>query len=384
MRKHPLFQMLVIGAIVTAIGIPLALIIPWFPGQASAQSGRVDTLYRVLLIVSVPVFVLVETVVLYSVWKFRMRPGEENKDGPPIHGNTRLEVMWTAGPAILIIGLCTYAYTVLHKNEESKKGETTINVIGEQFAWLFSYPKGDGKAIVSPQLYLAKDQPVVFKITSRDVIHGFWVPAFREQLDAVPGIKATLRVTPKKLGTYPVVCAELCGNGHALMRATVHVLTPAAYQAWISRLQPIPEPSGSFKGANGGSAFSPAATAASPSTSTPSGGSSSSSGSSGGSSTATAAAGKAVFTGTSGCSSCHTLADAGSTGAIGPNLGTRLIPDAKKRGLPLAAFISESITKPNAYVAPGFGANIMPGSFSQTLTPAQIKALVTYLSSVTK
>jgi cytochrome c oxidase subunit 2 len=272
-RKRPLFQMLVIGAIVTAIGIPVALIIPWFPGQASVQSTRVDTLYKVLLIVSVPIFAIVETVVLYSVWKFRMRPGEENKDGPPIHGNTRLEVMWTAGPAILIIGLCTYAYTVLHKNEESKKGETTVDVIGEQFAWLFAYPKGDGKAIVSPQLYLAKDQPVVFKITSRDVIHAFWVPAFREQLDAVPGIRDTLRVTPRELGTYPVVCAELCGNGHALMRATVHVLTPAAYQAWISRLQPIPEPSGSFKGTNGGSAFSPAVGSSS-TASTSSGGSS--------------------------------------------------------------------------------------------------------------
>src|SRR5450755_1958089 len=112
--------MAAIGAIAIAIGIPVALIIPWFPSDASIQSHNFRTLYDVLLIVSVPIFVLVETVVLYSVWKFRMRPGEEEKDGPPIHGNTRLEVMWTAGPAILIVALCTYAYTVLHKNEQAQ------------------------------------------------------------------------------------------------------------------------------------------------------------------------------------------------------------------------------------------------------------------------
>src|ERR1700716_642768 len=116
--------MFVIGVIATAIGIPIALVIPWFPDQGSSQAHKVDTLYDVLLIASVPIFVLVETVVLYSVWKFRMKPGEELKDGPPIHGNTRLEVLWTAAPAILIVSLCTYAYTVLRSTEKSNKGAT--------------------------------------------------------------------------------------------------------------------------------------------------------------------------------------------------------------------------------------------------------------------
>src|SRR5436309_1888490 len=112
--------MIVIGVIATAIGIPIALIIPWFPDDASKQLGNVKTLYTVLLIASVPIFVLVETVVLFAVWKFRMRPGEEERDGPPIHGNTRLEVIWTALPALLIIGLCTFAYTKLRANEAHK------------------------------------------------------------------------------------------------------------------------------------------------------------------------------------------------------------------------------------------------------------------------
>jgi cytochrome c oxidase subunit 2 len=376
--------MLVIGAIATAIGIPVALAIPWFPAQASAQSHKVDTLYDVLLIASVPIFVLVETVVLYSVWKFRMRPGEEQKDGPPIHGNTRLEVVWTAAPAILIVSLCTYAYTVLRSTEKSHKGEMTVDVIGEQFAWMFSYPQGGGQAVVSPELRLAKDQPVVFKVHSRDVIHAFWVPQFREQLDAVPGITGTVRVTPTRTGNYQLVCAELCGNGHSLMRATVRVMPSGDFRSWLATQPRQPQPSFSFAPPAGGAgAPAPPAAGAPPPASSPPGG---------GAQPAppppaaspSAAAGKAVFTGPGGCGSCHTLADAGTTGTTGPDLGTRLVPDAKKRGLPLKQFIFESITKPNAFIAPGYPPNVMPPNFPQILSPTQIQALVDYLASVTK
>ena len=195
MRKHPLLQMAAIGAVAIVIGIPVALAIPWFPSSGSTQSDNIRTLYDVLLIVSVPIFVLVETVVLYSVWKFRMKPGEEEKDGPPIHGNTRLEVVWTALPAILIVGLCAYAYAVLHSNEAVKANAMVVNVTERQFAFEFSYPRPNGQTIVSPVLYMAKDQPVVFKLRSLDVIHSFFVPNFSEKIDAVPGITTSLRVT---------------------------------------------------------------------------------------------------------------------------------------------------------------------------------------------
>src|SRR5215213_5615426 len=94
--RRELRQMLLIGAVASAGGIALALLIDWFPTAASRQAGPIDTFWDVLLIVSVPIFVLVETVVLYCVWRFRVRPGEEEQDGPPIHGNTMLEVVWTA------------------------------------------------------------------------------------------------------------------------------------------------------------------------------------------------------------------------------------------------------------------------------------------------
>jgi cytochrome c oxidase subunit 2 len=226
--------MLVFGVIGCAILIPLSLLVPWFPTNASRQAGNIHTLYTVLLIASVPIFVLVETVVLYSVWKFRWRPGDERVDGPPIHGHTRLEVVWTILPAALLISLCSYAYTVLRSNEASKKGEMTVNVTERQFAFEFSYPSAGGKQVVSDALYLPKGRPVVFKLRSLDVIHSFFVPEFSQKLDAVPGITTTLRVTPTRIGTYPVECTELCGAGHAFMRSTVHVVSPARFQSWLS------------------------------------------------------------------------------------------------------------------------------------------------------
>ncbi len=237
-RKHPLVQMVAVGVVGTAIGIPVALIIPWFPSNASIQSGNLRTLYDVLLIVSVPIFVLVETVVLYSVWKFRVKPGEEEKDGPPIHGNTRLEVVWTAIPAVLLLGLSTYAYSVLRSNDGTHPGAMVVNVTERQFGFEFSYPQSSGKQIVSPELYLPNRQPVVFKLRSLDVIHSFFVPEFSEKIDAVPGITTTLRVTPTQIGTYPSECTELCGAGHSLMRATIRVTTPTAFHSWLSAQKP--------------------------------------------------------------------------------------------------------------------------------------------------
>src|ERR1700730_5414723 len=132
--------MLVIGVIATVIRTPLALIVPWFPTEASKQAGNVHTLYDVLLIATVPIFVIVTTIVGFSMWKFRMRAGQENMDGPPIHGNTRLEGVLTVLPALLILGMCSYAYAVLRDNEDSQRGEMTVNVTLRQFAFEFSYP----------------------------------------------------------------------------------------------------------------------------------------------------------------------------------------------------------------------------------------------------
>jgi cytochrome c oxidase subunit 2 len=398
--KRPLPQMLLIGGIAIVIGIPVALIIPWFPTDASTQSSNVRTLYDVLLIVSVPVFVLVETVVLYSVWKFRMKPGEEEKDGPPIHGNTRLEVIWTAIPAILVVSLSTYAYTVLHTNEQSRRGEMVVNVTERQFAFEFSYPQSPGKQVITSELYLPKGQPVVFHIRSLDVIHSFFVPDFSEKLDAVPGITTTLRVIPTALGSYPAECTELCGAGHSLMRATVRVVTPAAFKTWLGQQKvngppPIGTPPASadqpgIPGANassgGGGSSTAGSTGASGSTSASAAGSTTAGA---GSTTASAAQGKTLFTSAT-CGTCHTLADAGTNGTVGPNLTVHLKSDCasaasqRLRGSTLEECIQTAITQPYKYLPAGYQAHIMPATFASTLGPAKVQALVTYLASVTK
>src|SRR5262245_10675550 len=287
--RPTIIRAVVFGTIASIIGIAVALAINWFPPAASKQADKIDTLWDVLLICSIPIFVLVATVVVVSVIKFRMRPGEEELDGPPIHGNTRLEVIWTAIPATLLIALCAYAYIVLHDVEKAPANgrELNVHVIGQQFTWTFEYTTPTGKKFTTPQLYVPEGTSVQFHLTSKDVIHDFWVPAWRMKLDVVPGITGHYRITPIKTGTFPVVCAELCGLGHAFMRQTAHVLTPAAYSKWFATMSRA-------GAAPGGGAAAP----------------------SGG---ANVTAGKQVFAANA-CGACHTLADAGSTGTIGPDL----------------------------------------------------------------
>jgi len=235
-RQRSLILTIVAAVIATAIGIALSFAIHWFPVQASTQAHNTDRLYHVLVIASVPIFVLVATVVLYCAWQFRMKPGEELKDGPPIHGNTRLEVFWTAIPSILLLGLVSYSFVILHDNEKKTSApEIQIGVTGQQFAWTYQYPPSvtGGAPVNSYRLYLPEGESVNFAMKSKDVIHAFWIPAFRLQEDVVPGITTHYRATPNRLGTYPVVCNLLCGLGHSLMRSTVHVVTPAQFQAWI-------------------------------------------------------------------------------------------------------------------------------------------------------
>ena len=341
--KIPVVQMIVVGFIASALGIAAGLAIEWFPTAASTQAGPIDHLYDVLIWTSVPVFVLVTTIVMFSVVKFRMRPGEENLDGPPIHGNTRLEVVWTAIPAVVLVVLCSYAWIVLNDIEEAQAGEMRVNVTGQQFAWTFEYPQaGGGAPIKSTQLYLPKDRPVRFFVKALDVLHDFWVPAFRMKIDAVPGIETKYRVTPNRLGTYPVVCAELCGLGHSVMRATTRVVTPADFDKWIAEQKAPAEAAG---GSGAGAEVD----------------------------------GKTLFTDGNGaataCGACHTLADAGTTSETGPDLDKAL---AGKD----AAYVEAGITAPDEEIAPGFQGGIMPKNYGDTLSAEELKALVTYLGEV--
>lgn len=234
MRRHQLAQMLAIGAVASAIGVAIALSIDWFPEDAAREAEDVDRLYDVLLIFSVPVFVLVMTIAIYSVWRFRARPGD-TRDGPPIHGHTRLEMVWVTIPFLIVSGLAVYGGIVLADIEEKKPDALIVNVTGRQFTWSFDYPQGGAQPVKSNQLVLPIDRPVELRIRALDVIHSFWVPAFRLKSDAVPGITTRVRLTPSKAGRYQAVCAELCGIGHSTMRVPVQVVSKPEFAAWLAR-----------------------------------------------------------------------------------------------------------------------------------------------------
>ena len=139
-------------------------------------------------------------------------------------------MFWTAIPTVLLLGLVGYSFVVLRENEKKPANEIKIGVTGQQFVWTYQYPRAltGGAPLNSYDLYIPRNESVQFQIHSRDVIHAFWVPAFRLQEDAVPGITTQWRVTATRLGTYPVICNLLCGAGHSLMRSAVHVVTPDA------------------------------------------------------------------------------------------------------------------------------------------------------------
>jgi cytochrome c oxidase subunit 2 len=233
--KNPLARLLLIGLVASAIGVAIALAIDWFPQAATDKSGAIDTLWDVLLIVSMVVFVLVMTAAIYSVVRFRARPGDMS-DGDPIHGNTKLEVVWVAVPTIIVSVLAAYGWIVLNDVEAAKKDEMHVRVIGQQFAWHFQYLDEQGKP-TTDTLYLPKDRPVKFDVVTRDVIHSFWVPSFRLKTDTVPGLTTHIRVTPDRFGTFDIVCTELCGLGHSTMRQNAHVVSQEAFDTWLAKQQ---------------------------------------------------------------------------------------------------------------------------------------------------
>ncbi|CAN5733060.1 hypothetical protein BH24ACT25_BH24ACT25_09670 [soil metagenome] len=237
MRNRPLLQLGLIGVVASIAGVALGLLIDWFPEQASEEAGPIDTLYDVLVVASVPIFVLVMTVAIYSVIKFRARPGD-TRDGAPIHGNAKLEVAWVTIPFLLVTALAIYAWVVLVDIEEPQPDAMIVEVTGEQFAWSFAYPGEEGEPPVrTTDLMLPLDRQVEFNINSEDVIHSFWVPAFRLKSDTVPGITTTIRVTPSEEGSFDVVCAELCGLGHSTMRQSLTVVPEDDFTAWLTEQQ---------------------------------------------------------------------------------------------------------------------------------------------------
>jgi cytochrome c oxidase subunit 2 len=302
------------------VGILLTLASLWYgqnhglmPAEASTEAVAIDGLFNFMLTISTGLFLLVQGIIVISVIRFRRKAGDL-ADGPSIHGNIPLEILWTAIPAVIVMGLSVYSFEVYnqigglnpmdhamaHANSKqqmvTKPGaaiaaplsdpdrpesvmppvDTTrkaapladpnrsesvitpvdstrevegitspsaipsysmptgdpyeIQAMGLQYAWIFTYPD---TGVVSGELHVPVGREILLNITAQDVLHAFWVPEFRLKQDAIPGRQTEIRFTPKTVGEYPVICAELCGPYHGAMKTKVIAHAPDDYAKWM-------------------------------------------------------------------------------------------------------------------------------------------------------
>ena len=229
MRKG-IVQLVAIGVVIGVAVALVAVLFQWLPESASEEFDRIQGIYWFATWMSVVIFAIVGAVVVFSVWKWRVPP-DDDAEGPPIHGHTGLEIAWTAVPAILVIALGIVSAVVMSKNGDTKDDALQVRAIGQQFAWKFEYPElGE---FSTGELVLPVDQQAQFTMEALDVIHSFWVPNLGQKMDAVPGIETTINVTPTRTGDFAVVCTELCGLGHATMRARARVVTQTEFEEWV-------------------------------------------------------------------------------------------------------------------------------------------------------
>ncbi len=298
------------------IGIVLTLFSLWYgqnhgllPVAATDEALLVDGLFNTMMTVSIGLFLLVEGILIFSAFKFRRRAGD-NTDAAPVFGNVPLEILWTAIPAIVVLGISIYSFEVYNsiggfdphdmhaamqpqamkmpgsaiaatlsdnanqqksdeamqdpataavrnsdqipqkndapglgivsptigasKDREGMSPEFAVNVTGMQYAWIFTYPD---TGIVSSELHVPVGREVIANMSANDVIHAFWVPEFRLKQDVIPGRQTTIRFTPRVEGTYPLICAELCGPYHGAMNTKVIVETQSVFDQWVQEQQ---------------------------------------------------------------------------------------------------------------------------------------------------
>ncbi len=334
MRRGSIIQLVLIGLIAGGICAAVALLIPWLPEPAGKEAKRIDFTFWFTTWIAIAVFSVVVSVLVYSVLKFRVRP-DDDSDGPPTHGHTQLEIVWTAIPAVLVTAISIVSAVVLAQNSHAGSNPLRVKVTAQQFAWTFTYP--DGKTY--GMLRIPTGRATELDITAKDVLHSFWVPQLSQKQDAVVGQHNKLVVTPTRTGVFPVICTELCGLGHSLMRSRVEIMKPRDFKTWLAGGATKPAASG-----GGGGAL-------------------------------------ATFK-DNGCGGCHTYAPAQANQQVGPSLDD-LKAEAAKAGKPLDSFVRESIVAPAAYLEPGYG-DIMPHTFGTDIPKPKLDELVQYLVSHAK
>ena len=264
MRIPPAILTLLTGMGLVLAGLWIGQNVNVLPVDASANAPVYDELFKVLFSIGTILFVGILGLLIYSLARFRRRVGELG-DGAAIEGNLPLEILWTAIPAVVVLFVGIYSYDIYDRmggmtplNDHSMHGMQAeqrtwggispvsfdgqqgvaplpIDVTAMQFAFIFHYPEAD---ITTGELHVPVGQPVALQMKALDVIHAFWVPQFRLKQDVIPGQPTLLSFTPTRAGSYPIVCAELCGPYHGGMRSTVIVEEPESFAAWVAQNSP--------------------------------------------------------------------------------------------------------------------------------------------------
>jgi cytochrome c oxidase subunit 2 len=278
MQKVPVsLWTLLAGMIISPISIWIGQNHHLLPVQASQQAPLVDGFFNIMFTIAIALFLVVEGTILIFLFMYRRRPGD-NSDGTPIKGNLALEIFWTAVPTVIVVVLGIYSVNIYNQmgglepgshphghvahvsgtaiaasmsdgsqslvtpnigigrspQTQGKPADLVVDVKGIQFAWLFNYPQ---TGISAGELHVPVGADVQLNLSADDVIHSFWVPQFRLKQDAIPGVPTELRFVATKPGTYPVVCAELCGGYHGSMRSQVIVHTQGDFDSWLTENQ---------------------------------------------------------------------------------------------------------------------------------------------------
>jgi cytochrome c oxidase subunit II len=202
---------------------------PLFPEQASTMAPRVDALFFFLLGVSVFFVTLIFVMIVFYAVKYRRRTEADRPQ--PIEGNVWLEVFWCVIPLGLTMVMFVWGVVVFFDISNPPANALEISIVGRQWMWKAQHPEGQSEI---NELHVPLGQPVKLTMTSEDVIHDFFLPAFRVKQDVLPGRYTTLWFEPTKAGEYPLYCAEYCGTQHSGMIGRVVVLEPAEFQKWLS------------------------------------------------------------------------------------------------------------------------------------------------------
>jgi cytochrome c oxidase subunit 2 len=243
-RRH-LLLVTILWLALTALGELAVVLWDPFPEAAAREAEVVDEAFLLLVYLGMPVVAFVLAALLYSVFRFRSR-GQPLEDGVPFQTHTPLILTWLGVTAALTVTVIVFpGWTGLAEMREhhDHEADVVVQVEGRQWFWRMTYPQHNIMAF--GELVLPVDQVVRFEVTSGDVLHSFWIPAFRIKIDAVPGKVTFTTTVPKKTGTftedsgYRLQCAELCGLGHFVMGVPVRVVEQQEFQAWVAQQVPV-------------------------------------------------------------------------------------------------------------------------------------------------